>query len=160
MMTIRSGWRTSDVIAWSALVGMFVAFAVIWPSQAGTYLTGPVLIGLVIWVRMRAIRLEIGESAVRARQGRWRGQRDGQVPRSKVRSIHYFPRMISFRGPNNTPIMKIMSNYNLRQLRKVATELKVPLYDHTRWYGLREAREGIGQLVYKPETGQPVSRPG
>ena len=49
MMTIRPGWDLIGVIVWSALVGMFIAFAFIWPAQAGTSLTGPVLIGLVAW---------------------------------------------------------------------------------------------------------------
>lgn len=129
--------------------------AIWWSRQAWVMLVVLVLVVAMAEVRSLPVRLEITESVVRARQGGWRGQPDKEVSRNDIRSIHYFPMMISFRGPDNTPIMKTEPHWTLRQMLKVAGELKVPLYDHTRWYGTREAH--MGQLAYDPASG-PVAR--
>jgi hypothetical protein len=63
--------------------------------------------------------------------------------------------MISFRGPDNKPIMMIDDNYTLRQMMKVAGVLEAPLYDHTRLLGMRKVR--IGRLAYDPSSRYPVS---
>ena len=162
MITIRPGfWRLSSVIPLAIVIGLFVAgavakLAVDQPGQAVAAFLAPVLVLFLAWLRTLPVRLEFTESTVRAKQGRWRGQPDNQVPRSEIRSIHYFPMMISFRGPDNTPIMTIEPHWTRRQMLRVAEELKVPLYDHTRWYGMRESRMGIGKLVHAPASGQRV----
>jgi hypothetical protein len=153
MMTVRVGvWRLSVVIPWTLLVGFFIAGAVISPNQAVAALTAPFLVALIAWLVVRRIRLEITESVVRARQGP-RG--DKLVSRSEVRAIHYLPRLISFRGPDGKPIMMIRPEWTLRQMGRVADELKVPLYDHRGWGGIRTVDKG--RLVYDPKSG-PVAR--
>jgi hypothetical protein len=72
------------------------------------------------------------------------------MPRDDVRVIHYFPREIGFYGAGNKPIMRIDCNYTLKQTTDVARLLGVPLYNHRRWLGLREVREG--RPVYKPAS--------
>jgi|SRR6516165_4552790 len=96
--------------------------------------------------------LEITESVVRAKQDWFLPE--NQVARSEITAIHYFPSLISFRGPDHKPIMKVRPNWTLRQMLGVADELGVPLYDHRRWLGLRRAR--IGRLVNRPAPSQPV----
>jgi hypothetical protein len=154
MITMRPAvWQPSIVIVWSLVVGMFVAAAVIWPGQAVTSLMFLPLLFLIAWVRVRAVRLQITESAVRARQGWYLP--DKQVPRSQIRAIHYYPDVISFRGPERKPIMRTRAEWSLRQMIAVAGELGVPLYDIRRWHDLRTAR--VGRLVYDPAAPQPVS---
>jgi hypothetical protein len=154
MMTIRPAlWQPSIVIVWSLVVGMFVAGAVIWPGQAVTWLMFLPLLCLIAWVRVRPVRLEITESAVRARQG-WQLP-DKQVARSEIRAIHYYPDVISFRGPDRKPIMRTRAEWSLRQMIAVAGELSVPVYDNRRWHNLRTAR--VGRLVYDPAAPHPVS---
>jgi hypothetical protein len=154
MITIRPAvWQPSIVIVWSLVVGMFVAAAVIWPGQAVTSLMFLPLLFLIAWVRVRAVRLEITEGTVRARQGWYLP--DKQVPRSQIRAIHYYPDVISFRGPDRKPIMRTRSEWSLRQMIAVAAELSVPVYDNRRWHNLRTAR--VGRLVYDPAAPHPVS---
>jgi hypothetical protein len=154
MITIRPAvWQPSIVIVWSLVAGMFVAAAVIWPGQAVTSLMFLPLLFLIAWVRVRAVRLEITEGAVRARQGWYLP--DKQVPRSQIRAIHYYPDVISFRGPDRKPIMRTRSEWSLRQMIAVAGELRVPVYDNRRWHNLRSAR--VGRLVYDPAAPHPVS---
>jgi hypothetical protein len=154
MMTIRPAvWQPGIVIVWSLVVGMFVAAAVIWPGQAVTSLMFLALLFLIAWVRVRAVRLEITESAVRARQGWYLP--DKQVSRSQIRAIHYYPDVISFRGPERKPIMRTRAEWSLRQMIAVAGELRVPVYDNRRWHNLRTAR--VGRLVYDPAAPHPVS---
>ena len=121
-------------------------------------LTPPVLIlfgWVLLRIRPRQIRLEVTENMVRARQGNWRGAPDMEAPRSEITAIHFFPGTISFRGLDNKPIMLIQPQYTVRQMRKVAAELRVTLYSHRRWLGLRGDLK-IGRLVYDPASG-PVS---
>jgi hypothetical protein len=154
MTTIRpTWWQPSIVIVWSVVVGMFVAAAAIWPGQAVTCLVFLPLLVLIGWARVHAVRLEITESAVRARQG-WHLP-DKQVPRSEIRAIHYYPDVISFRGPDRKPIMRTRAEWSLRQMIAVAGELKIPVYDNRRWLHLRTAK--LGRLVYDPAAPHPVS---
>ena len=151
MLTIRLGvLRYDNVMASVPLIGMAIAGAVIWPGQVGWEFTGLLLVGLMAWFPSRRVRLEVSAGVVLARQGRWRGEPDKQMPRAEVTTIHYFPQRISFRGLDNKPVMIIMPNYTKRQMIKVAAELGVRLYDHTAWLGLRKVR--IGQLAYDPRA--------
>ena len=153
MMTVRPAlWQPSIVIIWSVLFGMFIAAAVIWPGQAVEWLAFLPLVCLVGWVRVRAVRLEITDSVVRARQGWYLP--DKQVPRSQIRAIHYYPDVISFRGPDHKPIMRTRCEWSLRQMITVADELRVPVYDNRRFFNLRTAR--VGRLVYDPAASHPV----
>jgi hypothetical protein len=45
-------------------------------------------------------------------------------------------------------------NYTVRQMVRVAGVLKAPVYDHTRWFGMRTVDKG--RVVYNPESSQPV----
>lgn len=161
--TVRPGnWRLSIVVPLAVVSGVCIAIGVVQltadqPAQASfaAALWTPALFYCVINLLTLRIRMEITESVVRARQGRWRGHPDLEVPRHDVLAIHYFPRIISFRGPDDKPFMRIDCNYTLRQVRAVAQLLRVPLYDHKRWLGLREAR--IGRLVYDPAASDRVS---
>ena len=150
--------RLSVVITYGVLAGVFVAFAVIklaagQPGQAVAALMTPVTIGLIAAFRVRRIRLEVTEDVVRV-QGRYRSDND-QVPRSEIRSIHYLPSMVSFRGPDGESFWTIKPEWTLRQMVRVAAMLEVPLYDHRRWLGMRTAM--TGRLVYDPVSG-PVAR--
>jgi hypothetical protein len=160
-VAVRPGlWRPSVAIPWGVVVGLFIAGAISEfvggnPGQAAVALTAPVLLFLLAALRARSVRLEVTESAVLARQGRWRGHPDLEVPRNEIRAIHYFPRIISFRGPDNEPFMRIDCNYTLRQMTKVADVLGVRLYDHRGSLGLREVR--IGRLAYDPDSPRQLS---
>lgn len=164
LMTILPGWwRLRTIIPWAVLVGVFIALAVGEfvagsPGAAVVALTAPVLVFLMCWALVRSkarpVRLEVTESTVRVRQGRWRGHPDMQAPRSEIRAIHCYPRLISFRGLDNKPMMIVDPNYTLRQMRMVAAELGVRLYDHNRWLGLRKVH--IGRLAYDPASGPVV----
>jgi hypothetical protein len=141
--------------AWAAiaiLAGMFIAAAVYRPGQALGLLAGAVLVVVIGWVRVRAVRLEITDSTVRVKQGRFLPEKE--AARSDITAIHYFPSLISFRGPDDEPMMKVAPNWTLRQMLEVAGELGVPLYDHRRWLGLR--RISTGRLVNHPAPGNPV----
>jgi hypothetical protein len=130
------------------LAGVLIAYTVAVPRQWLPVVLG--VIGLVIigWARLRAVRLEITDSVVRAKQGWY--QPEKQVARGDVRAIHYFPRLISFRGRDDKPIMMVAPNWNLRQMLEVADELGVSLFDHRRWHGLREV--SVGRLVNDPRA--------
>jgi hypothetical protein len=113
---------------------------------------GPLVIAVVGWARLRAVRLGITESVVRVKQGWYLPER--QAARSDIRAIHYFPSAVSFRGPDRKPIMKVAPNWTLRQMLEVADALAVPLYDHRRWLGLRSVT--TGRLVNPPSNRHPV----
>jgi len=155
MLTLRPGvWRLGVVVTYGALLAVFVAFAVIklavgQPGQAIISLIIPVLIGLIAAFRVRRIRLEVNEDVVRV-QGSRRPDND-QVPRNEIRTIHYFPSMVSFRGPDGESFWTIGPEWTLRQMVKVAATLEVPLYDHRRSLGMRMAT--TGRLVYDPASG-------
>ena len=160
-MTLRPGYlRLSIMVPVVIVVAPSIAVGVagLWagkPDQASEALVPLAALYVVLRFAARSIRLEITESVVRARQGKWRGHPDLEVPRNDIRAIHYFPRIISFRGPDDEPFMRIDSNYTLSQVRTVAELLRVPLYDHKRWLGLREA--SMGRLVYKPTASDRIT---
>jgi len=133
-------------------------FAVDQAGQAVVALMIPVVICLIIGFRARSVRLEISDSVVLAKQGHWRGHPDKQAPRSDIRAIHYYPRLISFRGPDNKPMMMIDPNYTVRQMVRVASVLGVRMYDHTRWLGMRKT-VNTGRLVFQPEPGAVAKTP-
>jgi hypothetical protein len=148
-------WRAGVLIPSGIGFGIFIAGAVAEfeadrPGQAVAALMGPVVFCLIIGFRTRSLRLEIGESVVLAKQGHWRGHPDKEAPRSDIRAVHYYPRIISFRGPDNKPIMMIDANYTVRQMAQVASLLGVRLFDHRRWDGIR--RVDKGRLVYQPDS--------
>jgi hypothetical protein len=161
-MTILPGfWRFSIVFLWGILVGVFAALAAVefvahQPGEGVVLLVAPMglylLTSVIFRFGPRPIRLEITESTVRALQGNWRGAPGMEVPRSEITAIHYFPDMISFRGLDNKPVMMIRPQYTLRQMRKVAAELHVRLFDHSRLLGLQKVN--IGRLAYDPALAQ------
>jgi hypothetical protein len=150
MRTIRSRPRRSAWILLAVLLGIYIALAVYQPDQALWLLASAVGVAIILWARLRAVQLEITESVVRARQGWYLPEK--QAARSEIRAIHYFPSVISFRGPDRKPIMKIAPDWTMRQMLEVAGELGVPLYDHRRW--LRKV--STGRLVNHPAPGHPV----
>ena len=160
MITIRPGlWRAVVMIPFGIVSGVCIAGAVSEiavgnPGAAVLALLVPVAMLLVVEFRARSVRLEITDSVVLAKQGHWRGHPDMQAPRNEIRAIHYFPRIISFRGPDKKPVMMIDCNYTMRQMVRVAGVLKVPMYDHTRWFGMRTVDKG--RLVYNSELSQRV----
>ena len=162
-MKVRPGnWRLGVVVPLALIGGVCLAIGVDQlasdqPAQASfaAAVWTPVLFYCVINLVALRIRLEITDSVVRARQGRWRGHPDLEMPRNDVLAIHYFTQVISFRGPDDKPFMRIDCNYTLRQMRTVAELLGVRLYDHRRRLGLREV--GIGRLVHDPAASDRVS---
>ena len=152
MRTIGPGLRPSGVIACAALLAMLTALAVIQPSLALWMLVTAIVVAIIIWAQLRAVRLEITDSVVRVKQGWYASEL--QVARSEIRAIHFFPALISFRGPDGKPIMKVGPNWTLRQMLEVADELAVPLYDHRRWLGLRSVT--MGRLVNHSAPSQSV----
>jgi hypothetical protein len=151
-MTLKAAfWRTSLVVLLVVMIGAAVPPAFFGPHPERWALLIPVAVVLVCWLRMLPIRMEVTDALVRAKQGRWRGQPDMEVPRSEISGIHYFPTVISFRGLDNKPIMKLVPHWSLRQILKVATELDVRLYDHRGFLGLKSL--SIGRLVYDPASG-------
>jgi hypothetical protein len=141
MRKLRPRPSPSFFVLSAILVAMMVALTVLDPHQIVWWLVVlPLGVGVVGWFRLRSVRLEISESVVRATQGWYLPER--QVARSQISAIHYFPRTISFRGPDQKPIMKIAPGWTMRQMLEVADLLGVPLYDHRRWLGLRSATMG------------------
>lgn len=154
-MTLRPAfWRRSTVIPLAILLILCGTPAALWPHQAAVLLVAPVLLTLIAQARTRPVRMEITPAVVQARQGGWRGQPDKEAPRSEIRAIHYFPGRISFRGPDDKPIMEPEPHWTLGQMLKVADELDVPLYDHRGRLRLEEL--ATGRLVYDPASHQRV----
>jgi hypothetical protein len=108
MIAIRPGlWRASVVIPLGlvsclAIAGAVSEFAAGSPLEGVYALLAPVVILLIMGFRGRAVRLEVTDSEVLAKQGHWRGHPDLQAPRNEIRAIHYFPGIISFRGPTRS----------------------------------------------------------
>jgi hypothetical protein len=143
-----SGW------AWAAvLAGILVAVGVYQPGQALILFACAVGVCLIAWFRVGAVQLVISDSTVQIRE-RW-FQPGREVARSDITAIHYFPSLISFRGPDNKTMTKLVPNWSLRQMLEVADELGVPLYDHRRWLGLRRGVD-VGRLVNHPPPRKPV----
>jgi hypothetical protein len=78
------------------LAGVLIAYTVAVPRHWVPVLLGAIGMVIILWVRLRGVRLEITDTEVRARQGGYRPEK--QVARGDVRAIHFFPRVISFRG--------------------------------------------------------------
>lgn len=153
MRTIRPRPGPAAWVTIVILVAMFLAAAVWRPAAALWLLAGAVLVVVIGWVRIRAVRLEITDSVVRIRQGRFVSEK--VAARSDISALHYFPSLISFRGPDGEPMMKIAPNWTLRQMLEVAGELGVPLYDHRRWCGMRTV--SMGRLVNHSARSRPIS---
>lgn len=148
MRVIRPRPQRSVLILSAVLVGSFVAMGLYWPGYVLWLLLGLLCVAVIYWARWRATQLEITEDLVRVRQG-WNIP-DRQAVSSEISAIHYFPQVISFRGPDQKPIMKVAPSWPMRQMVDVANELGVPLYDHRAWLGLRKVK--TGRLVNSPPT--------
>lgn len=152
MRTIRA---RPGPVSWAVCAipaGMFIAAGVYWRGQAPALLACAALGAVVIWVRVRAARLEITDSTMRVKERLFAPEKE--AARSDITAIHYFPGTISFRGPDDKPMMRIATNWTVRQMLDVAGELGVPLYDHRGWLGLRKVR--IGRLLNPPAPRDPV----
>jgi hypothetical protein len=134
------------------LAGMFIAAGVYEPGQALILVACAVGVGLVAWFRAGAVQLVISDSTVQIKERRFQPGRD--VARSDITAIHYFPSLISFRGPDNETMTKLVRNWSSRQMLQVADELGVPLYDHRRWLGLRRA--ATGRPMNHPPPRKPI----
>jgi hypothetical protein len=156
-------WRPGNVVA-AVLIGGFCLIPALFLLSSPAAAIGPsclALSSLIVWLLMRPVRLEITETEVRARQG-WARAPLGKTDafRSEIRSIHYRPRQITFRGADGQPLMDISDMWTVADMVKVAEELRVPLYDD-RVDGVLKARElPEGRLVYDPASGSvaPISR--
>jgi hypothetical protein len=158
-MTIRPRFlRPGIMIPLGAIACFFVAAVVFDPSVPAVMgFVLFVLAHLLAWSLTRRIRLEITETEVRARQGGWSDQNDKRAPRSEIRAIRYYPKRISFRGPDDQPLMEPpVDSWTVREMLKAAEVLQVPLYDHGGRYGLEEVSEG--RLAYDPATGPAARR--
>lgn len=150
-MTVRPTWRQpSIVIIWSILTGLCVAASILLPGGDSSF--GVLLVlWLFGWIHVRAIRLEVTETEVLVKRGRLWLTKTRQVTRSQIRAIHYYPDVVSFRGPSGSPLMRTRAEWSLKQMIAVAVELQVPVYDNRQCLNLLRTR--VGQLVYKPSEG-------
>jgi hypothetical protein len=91
-ITVRPGlWRLSVVVPFVIVGGACIAIGVDQltahqPAQASfaAALWAPALLYCLLKLAGRQLRLEITESVVRARQGRWRGHPDREMPRNTM----------------------------------------------------------------------------
>lgn len=151
-MTVRpTPWRPAVMIPCSILFGMFGAGAVLFPGGL-VLLWIPPLASLMFWACWCAIRLEVTADEVWFKMG-WLGS-NRRVRRSQIRAIHYYPDVISFRGPDGRPLTRTKSEWSLQQMIAVGAELQVPVYDNRRCLGLLQAK--VGRLVYEPSKDKPV----
>jgi hypothetical protein len=157
MITIRpTFWRPGSVF-WVVLIGGFCLSPVVFQGGAFPELAGLGVLAVMtvmVWLGTRPARLEITETEVRARHG-WSPGPPGkkEALRSEIRSIHYRPRQVSFRGADGQPLMEASDMWTVADMVKAAAELRVPLYDD-RVEGLLRARElSEGRLVYDPVSG-------
>jgi hypothetical protein len=157
MITIRpTFWRPLKVF-WAVVIGGFCLSPVVF--QGGT---SPELMGLgvlafstvFLWLAIRPTRLEITQTEVRAVHG-WEHAPPGkqEAYRSEIRSIHYRPDQISFRGADSQSVLEANNLWSVGDMVKAAEKLRVPLYDD-RVEGLLKVRElSEGRLVYDPVSG-------
>lgn len=157
MITIRpSFWQPVNVF-WVVVIGGFCLSPVVLGGGAFPDLTGLGVLAamtVLVWLGTRTARLEITETEVRARHG-WSPGPIGKKEafRSEIRSIHYRPMQISFRGADGQSLMEASHMWTVADTVKAAAELRVPLYDD-RVEGLLRARElSEGRLVYDPASG-------
>jgi hypothetical protein len=157
MLTISpTFWRPGNVIS-AVFIGGFCLMPAVFLLGSPTAAIGPallVVVALMVWLLMRPIRLEITETEVRAREGWSQGPLGKKEAfRTEIRSIHYRPKQISFRGADGQSLMEAVDIWTVADMVKVAEELRVPLYDD-RVEGLLKARElSEGRLVYDPVSG-------
>jgi hypothetical protein len=158
MVTIRPGFRRPrEVISAVVITGFCLTPVVLQPISLGAVMGLGTLVVMysLFWFLAHQIRLEITETELRARQSWARGLRDLEALRSEIRSIHYCPARISFRGADGQPLMEPADMWTVREMLRAAEELQVPLYDHRGALRLEELSEG--RLVYDPVSG-PVDR--
>jgi hypothetical protein len=157
MITIRpTFWRPGNVF-WVVVIGGFCLSPVVFEAGAFPELAGLGVLAamaLLVWLGTRSAGLEITETEVRARHGWSHGPvGNKEAVRSEIRSIHYRPRQVSFRGADGQSLMEASDMWTVADMVRVATELRVPLYDD-RVEGLLKARElPEGRLVYDPVSG-------
>jgi hypothetical protein len=157
MIAIRPRfWRPVNVF-WVVVIGGFCLSPVVFQAGAFPELAGLGVLAVMtvmVWLGTRTARLEITATEVRARHGWSPGPIGKKVAvRSEIRSIHYRPRQVTFRGADGQPLMEISDMWTLGDMVKTAAQLRVPLYDD-REEGLLRARElSEGRLVYDPLSG-------
>lgn len=157
MVTIRpTFWRPGNVF-WVVVIGGFCLSPVVFQAGAFPELAGLGVLAVMtvmVWLGTRTARLEITATEVRANHGWSPGPIGKKVAvRSEIRSIHYRPRQVTFRGADGQPLMEISDLWTVADMVKAAAELRVPLYDD-REEGLLRARElSEGRLVYDPVSG-------
>ena len=162
MIAIRPRfWRPGNVF-WVVVIGGSCLSPVVFQAGAFPELAGLGVLAVMtvmVWLGTRAARLEITATEVRPRHGWSPGPIGKKVAvRSEIRSIHYLPRRISFRGTDSQPLMEVTDNWTVADMVKAAAELRVPLYDD-RVEGVLKVRElSEGRLVYDPASGL-VPRP-
>src|ERR1700722_15439740 len=126
-------WKRSNVI-WAVFIGAFCLCPLVLQSPATpSSLAGlGTFVGLAVlcWLMLRPIRLEITETEVRVKEG-WSRAPLGKKEafRSEIRSIHYAPKAVSFRGADGQPLMETSGIWTLPDMVRAAEVLRVPLYD-------------------------------
>jgi hypothetical protein len=149
-------WRPGNVVS-AGLIGAFCLIPALFLLSSPAAAIGPACLAisaLMVWLLMRPIRLEITETEVRAKHG-WSHARIGKKEafRSEIRSIHYRPTQVTFRGADGQPLMEASHIWTLGDMMRAAEALGVPLYDD-RVDGVLRARElSEGRLVYDPVSG-------
>jgi hypothetical protein len=157
MIKIRpTFWRAGNVF-WVVVLGGFFLSPVVFQAGAFPELAGCgslAALALMAWLGTRPARLEITETEVRAKHGWSHGPVGKKAAfRSEIRSIHYRPRQVTFRGVDGQPLMEISDMWTVADMVKAAEALRVPLYDD-RSDTLLKARElSEGRLVYDPASG-------
>jgi hypothetical protein len=149
-------WRPGNVVA-AVLIGGFCLIPALFLLSSPAAAIGPsclAIMALMVWLLMRPIRLEITETEVRAKHGWSQGVTGkNEAVRSEIRSIHYRPTQVTFRGADGQPLMEASHIWTLGDMVRAAAELRVPLYDD-RVEGLLRARElPEGRLTYDPASG-------
>ncbi|WP_157436250.1 hypothetical protein [Actinospica robiniae] len=153
MIITPTWWQPSIVISWGVLAGGCVEAAVSEPH--GVYSFGALLLlWLLAWAAGRSIRLEVTEAEVIVTRGYVRMQSNvpRRVARSRLGAIHYYPKVITFCGPDGTLLMRTKAEWSLKQMITVAAELQVPIYDNRRFLHLVPRR--TGRLAYDPVYGR------
>lgn len=151
-LTVRyKVWQTSTVVSAGIVTSLCAVAAVAEPRAYLPLLLAPVLLVCMFWLASRAMRLQVTQTMVRARAGRWHGRPDVETPRIEICEIHYCPARISFLGTHGQPLMEPYPLWTLNQVRQVADLLDVPLYDHRGWLHLREL--AVGRLVNRDPSG-------
>lgn len=156
MITIKPTFWQRKHVMYAVAIGAFCLIPAAFEAGHPIALMGPsvlVALGLMFWLMMRPIRLEISEAEVRAREGWARAPLGRRVVfRSELRSVHYLRRQVSFRGADGQSLMEAAGIWTVADMVGVAQELGVPLFDD-RVGALRTAGPGQGRLMYDPVSG-------